>query len=58
MKIDFNNKGTWVAQSVKPSAFGSGHDSGVLGSSPISGSLLHGDPNSPSPSAALSQINK
>ena len=33
------------------SAFGLGHDLGVLGSSPASGSLLSGEPASPSPSA-------
>ena len=30
--------GAWVAQWVKASAFGSGHDPGVLGSGPASGS--------------------
>ncbi|XP_059247822.1 uncharacterized protein LOC132012179 isoform X5 [Mustela nigripes] len=33
-------RGTWVAQWVKASAFGSGHDPRVLGSSPALGSLL------------------
>ena len=36
------------------SAFGSGHDPRVLGSSPTSGSLLSGGPASPSPSACCS----
>ena len=49
------------------SAFGSGQDLRVLGSSPMSGSLLNGESSSPSPSApplacvlslSLSQINK
>ena len=39
---------TWVAQSVK--RLPSGHDPGVLGSSPMLGSLLSGEPTS-SPSA-------
>ena len=34
------------------SAFGSGHDPGVLGSSPPSGSLHIGESASPSPSAS------
>ena len=38
--------GTWVAQWVKASAFGSGHDPRVLGSSPTSGSLLSREPAS------------
>ena len=38
--------GAWVAQWVKASAFGSGHDPGVLGSSPASGSLLSRGPAS------------
>ena len=36
--------GTWVAPWVKASAFGSGHDPRVLGSSPASGSLRSGEP--------------
>ena len=48
------NPGTWVAQWVKDSAFGSGHDLRVLGSSPESGSLLSGEPASSSLSACLS----
>ena len=36
----------WVAQWVKASAFSSGHDPRVLGSSPVSGSLLSGEPAS------------
>ena len=47
------------------SAFGSGHDPGVVGSSPVSGSLLSGESASPSPSAPpllvlflVCQINK
>ena len=36
-------RGAWVAQSVERlSALGLGHDPGVLGSSPASGSLLNG----------------
>ena len=46
--------GAWVAQWVKASALGSGHDLRVLGSSPASGSLLSGEPDSPSLSACLS----
>ena len=42
-----------MAQWVKASAFGSGHDPSVLGSSPTSGSLLSGDPASPSLTASL-----
>ena len=38
--------GAWVAQWVEASAFGSGHDLGVLGSSPASGSLLGSEPAS------------
>ena len=44
------------------SAFGSGHDLRVLGLSPMSGSLLSGEPASSSPpllpNLSLSQINK
>ena len=43
--------GTWVAQWVKASTFGSGHDPGVLGSSPALGSLLGRKPASSSLSA-------
>ena len=39
-------RGTWVAQGVKASAFDSGHDPRVLGSSPTSGSLLSREPAS------------
>ena len=46
--------GPWVAQWLKASAFGSGHDLGVLGSSPASGSLLRGEPAFSSLSACLS----
>ena len=35
------------------SVFGSGHDLGVLGSSPTLGSLLSEEPVSPSPSPAV-----
>ena len=35
-----------MAQWVKASAFGSGHDPGILGSSPASGSLLSIEPAS------------
>nr|XP_035925429.1 RNA 3'-terminal phosphate cyclase isoform X4 [Halichoerus grypus]XP_035925430.1 RNA 3'-terminal phosphate cyclase isoform X4 [Halichoerus grypus] len=45
--LNVSSWGSWVAQSL--SAFGSGHDPRVLGSSPASGSLLHGKPASPSP---------
>ena len=38
--------GTWVAQWVKASAFGSSCDPSVLGSSPASGSLLSREPAS------------
>ena len=58
----------WVAESVKCLPFGSGHDLGVLGSSPKSGSLLNKKSASPSPSpsvlalslslCSLSHINK
>ena len=37
-----------MVQWVKAPAFGSGHDLGVLGSSPVSGSLLSREPASPS----------
>ena len=40
-------RGTWVAQWVKASAFGLGHDPRVLGLSPTLGSLLSRDPASP-----------
>ena len=59
--------GTWVAQWVEASAFSSGHDLRVLGSSPASGSLLSREPASTSLSLCLSlrllvisasQINK
>ena len=40
------DKGAWVAQWVKASAFGSGHDPRVLGKSPASDSLLNGEPAS------------
>ena len=46
--------GTWVAQWVKASAFSSGHDPRVLGSSPAPGSLLGGEPALPLLSACLS----
>ena len=49
-----HDRGPWVAQRIKASAFGSGHDPRVLGSSPESGSLLGREPASPSPSACLS----
>ena len=42
----FKYRGAWVAQWIKASAFGSGHDSRVLGSSPALGSLLSGEPAS------------
>ena len=59
-------RGTWVAQWVKASAFVSGHDPRVLGSSPALGSLLSTESNSsPSlslpaslPTCDLCQINK
>ena len=62
-------KGNWrgapVAQWVKASAFASGHDPRVLGSSPVSGSLLSREPASlplslPAslPTCDLCQINK
>ena len=47
-------RSAWVAQGVKASAFGSGHDPRVLGSSPASGSLLSREPVSSSLSACLS----
>ena len=43
--------GTSVAWSVKRLAFSSGHDPGVLGLSPVSGSLLSEEIASPSPFA-------
>ena len=46
--------GAWVAQWVKASAFSSGHDPRILGSSPASGSLLSGEPASLPLSACLS----
>ena len=49
-----HKRGAWVAQWVKASAFGWGCDPRVLGSSPTSGSLLSGEPASPSLSACLS----
>ena len=52
--IILSNRGTWVAQWVKASAFGSGHDPRVLGSSPTSGSLLSREPASLPRSACLS----
>ena len=45
-------RGTWVAQWVKASAFSSGHDPRVLGSSPQLGSLLSGEAASPPPPPA------
>ena len=45
---ELNVRGAWVAQWVKASAFSSGHDLRVLGSSPASGSLLSREPASPS----------
>ena len=47
------DSGAWVAQWVKASAFGSGHGLRVPGSSPTSGSLLSGEPASPSLLASL-----
>ena len=47
----FPIRGAWVDQCVKASAFGSGHDPRVLGLSPMSGSLLSGEPASTSLSA-------
>ena len=46
--------GAWVSQWVKASAFGSGHDPRVLGSSSTSVSLLSGEPASSSRSACFS----
>ena len=40
-----------MVQLVNHLPYGSGHDLGVLGMSPKSGSLLSGEPASPSPSA-------
>ena len=48
------NGGTWVAQWVKASAFSSGHDPRVLGSSPALGSLLRREPALSSLSSCLS----
>ena len=58
--------GAWVAQLIKPQTldFSSGRDLGVLGTSPMWGSVLGTEPACPSPSApspyalSLSQINK
>ena len=47
-------RGAWVAQWVKASAFGSGHDLRVLGWSPAWGSLLRREPASLPLSACLS----
>ena len=44
---NIDERGAWVAQWVKASAFGSGHDLRVLGWSPASGSLLSREPASP-----------
>ena len=59
------SKGHLVGSVGWVTAFGSGHDLGVLGLSPVLGSQLHGESTSPSdllPSQALShslsQINK
>jgi len=52
MRIMFLKKhGGWAPEwlSRQASAFGSGHDPGVLRLSPASGSLLSGKPASPSP---------
>ena len=46
--------GACLAQSVKMSALSSGHDLRVPESSPILGSLLSGEPASPSPSGSPS----
>ena len=55
LNSEVTSGGTWVVQGVKASAFGSGHDLRVLGSSPASGSLLGREPASSSPlSACLS----
>ena len=51
--IKSSSGGAWVAQWVKASAFGSGCDPRVLGSSPASGSLLGREPASLSLSACL-----
>ena len=60
-------EGAWVAQSVKLLTSGSGHALGVLGSSPMLGSLLSRESASPPLSAplpalavslSLPQINK
>ena len=48
-----NFKGAWVALSHLESAFSPGYELGVLGSSCALGSLLRGEPASPSPSATL-----
>ena len=62
--LNLHKSGAWVALSVEVSAFGSDHDDlRVLGSSPMSGSLLSQKPAAPSLSAhalalSLSQINK
>jgi len=45
----FNFTGHLGGSVVKESAFGSGHDPRFLGSSPALGSLLSGEPASPSP---------
>ena len=43
--LEGNSGGTWVAQSVEHPTlgFGSGHDLGVVRSSPASGSMLGGE---------------
>ena len=47
-ELENGSRGAWVAQWVKASAFGSCHDPRVLGSSLASGSMLSGEPASPS----------
>ena len=65
MSLNFTTEGRLPGSVGSASAFGSGHDPRVLGSSPKLGSLLNGEFASPSapPSAhrvslSLSQINK
>ena len=53
-----HDQGAWVAQSVECLTldFGSGHDPRVLGSSPVSGSLLGAEPTWDSSSPSVPPI--
>ena len=47
MKMEYSSEGHLGGSIGKVSAFSSGHDPKVLGSSPITSSLLHGEPAYP-----------